>query len=79
MPADRGPETRGIEMSRSGKSLRSVRLVAAAAACAAAATLPAAAEAFNPQPDPPGRVVQVVSVAGLNPQPLPPIVFLPPR
>jgi hypothetical protein len=65
-------------MSRTCKSLRSARLVVAAAACAVAATLPAAAEAFNPQPDPPGRVQQIVSVAGLNPQPLTPIVFLPP-
>ena len=32
------------------------RLVAVAAACAAAAALPAAAQAFNPQPDPPGVV-----------------------
>ncbi|MEA2148585.1 MAG: hypothetical protein QOD69_415 [Solirubrobacteraceae bacterium] len=54
------------------------RLIAVAAACAAAAVLPAAAQAFNPQPDPPGVVAKVVNpgvIAGLNPQPLPPGVL----
>jgi hypothetical protein len=51
------------------------RLVAVAAACAAAAALPAAAQAFNPQPDPPGVVAKVADpgvIVALNPQPLPP-------
>jgi hypothetical protein len=51
------------------------RLIAVAAACAAAAALPAAAQAFNPQPDPPGVVAKVVNpgvIAGFNPQPDPP-------
>jgi hypothetical protein len=59
---------------------RATRLLAVAAACAPPATLPAAAQAFNPQPDPPGRTPQITSVrgAGLDPQSTASIAFLPP-
>jgi len=64
-----------IDMSSHFTSRRSLRLCAVATACATAAALPAAAQAFNPQPDPPA-VLRLVRDAGLivgfNPQPDPP-------
>jgi hypothetical protein len=60
-------------------SRRTARLVAIAAACAATAALPSAAQAFNPQPDPPGvqasRITNPGVLVGFNPQPDPPGVI----
>jgi hypothetical protein len=47
-------------MSMVKASRRTVRLVAIAAGCVGAAALPAVAEAFNPQPGPPGIVSRII-------------------
>jgi len=67
-------------MSKLSTSRAPARLLAVATACAAAAILPAAAQAFNPQPDPPGRMrpTDSLRVASLNAPPAKPIGFLPP-
>jgi hypothetical protein len=63
-------------MSRIPLSRRTARLIAVAGACATAVALPSAAQAFNPQPDPPGVVARGIVnpgvIAGFNPQPDPP-------
>jgi hypothetical protein len=48
-------------------SRKIARLSAVAAACALAGTVPAAAQAFNPQPDPPGVVARSIYVLPPNP------------
>jgi len=47
-------------MSMVKTSRRTVGLVAIAAECVGAAALPAVAEAFDPQPDPPGIVSRII-------------------
>ena len=69
---------------------RTARLIAVTATCAAiVAALPAAAQAFNPQPDPPRVQASLVLnpgvLVGFNPQPDPPgiirigVAVLPPE
>jgi hypothetical protein len=67
-------------MSKPSHSRATLRVLALGTACAAAAVLPAAAQAFNPQPDPPGRMLPSASlrVASLNAPSAKPIGFLPP-
>jgi hypothetical protein len=63
-------------VSRTMSSRRTASLLAVTAACAAATVLPAAAQAFNPQPDPPGVQANILLnpgvLVGFNPQPDPP-------
>lgn len=61
-------------MSKLAASQSVARRVAFVGACAAALALPTAAQAFNPQPDPPGRWIVTVTAARLAASP----VFLPP-
>jgi hypothetical protein len=60
-------------------SHRTAKLLAATAACAAIVALPASAQAFNPQPDPPGVQANMLLhpgvTVGFNPQPDPPGVI----
>jgi hypothetical protein len=61
-------------MSKLGASRNTARRIAFVGAWAVALALPSAAQAFNPQPDPPGRAITTVTAAGLASGP----VFFPP-
>jgi hypothetical protein len=67
-------------VSQITSSRRTAKLLAVTATCAAVVVaLPSAAQAFNPQPDPPGVQASLVLnpgvLVGFNPQPDPPGVI----